>query len=42
MSWRNENAMTTTKDIRGEVLSVLTAIAPEVEADEIVDDVQLS
>ena len=33
--------MTTTKDIRGEVLSVLTAIAPEVEADEIVDDVRL-
>ena len=27
-----------TNDIRGEVLSVLTAIAPEVDADEIIDD----
>lgn len=27
-----------TKDIRGEVLSVLTGIAPEVDADEITDD----
>ena len=27
-----------TNDIRGEVLSVLTAIAPEVDADEITDD----
>lgn len=28
-------------DIRGEVLSVLTTIAPEVEADDIADDVLL-
>jgi acyl carrier protein len=27
-----------TNDIRGEVLSVLTGIAPEVDADEITDD----
>ncbi|AKN17861.1 hypothetical protein MHAE_06924 [Mycobacterium haemophilum DSM 44634] len=33
--------MTATKDIRAEVLSVLTAIAPEVEADDIDDDVLL-
>jgi acyl carrier protein len=31
----------TQDDIRGEVLSVLTTIAPEVEADEIRDDVLL-
>ncbi len=29
------------KDIRGEILSVLTTIAPEVEADDILDDVLL-
>lgn len=33
--------MTVTKDIRDEVLSVLTAIAPEVEAGDIEDDVLL-
>ena len=33
--------MTTQDDIRGEILSVLTAIAPEVEADDIRDDVLL-
>ncbi len=31
----------TQNDIRGEVLSVLTTIAPEVEADDIRDDVLL-
>lgn len=29
------------KDIRGEILSVLTTIAPEVEADDIADDALL-
>jgi acyl carrier protein len=29
------------KDIRGEILSVLTTIAPEVEADDIMDDALL-
>ncbi|HET9565891.1 MAG TPA: acyl carrier protein [Mycobacterium sp.] len=33
--------MTTQEDIRGVVLSVLTTIAPEVEADDIRDDVLL-
>ena len=33
--------MTTQDDIRGEILSVLTTIAPEVEADDIRDDVLL-
>ena len=33
--------MTIQDDIRGEILSVLTAIAPEVEADDIRDDVLL-
>jgi acyl carrier protein len=33
--------MTVTKDIRDEVLSVLTAIAPQVEAGDIEDDVLL-
>ena len=33
--------MTTQDDIRNQVLSVLTAIAPEVEADDIRDDVLL-
>ena len=33
--------MRVTKDIRDEVLSVLTAIAPEVEAGDIEDDVLL-
>ena len=33
--------MTTQDDIRGEILSVLTTIAPEVEADEVRDDVLL-
>lgn len=33
--------MTTAHDIRGEILSVLTTIAPEVEADDIEDDVLL-
>jgi len=33
--------MTSTNDIRGEVLSVLTTIAPEVDADDILDDVLL-
>ena len=33
--------MTTQDDIRDEVLSVLTTIAPEVEADDIRDDVLL-
>jgi acyl carrier protein len=33
--------MMTTEDIRGEVLSVLTRIAPEVDADDIRDDVLL-
>ena len=33
--------MTIQDDIRGEILSVLTAIAPEVEADDIRDDVPL-
>jgi acyl carrier protein len=31
----------TENDIRGEILSVLTTIAPEVEADDIEDDVLL-
>jgi len=33
--------MTTQDDIRDEILSVLTSIAPEVEADDIRDDVLL-
>jgi len=33
--------MTTQGDIRDEILSVLTSIAPEVEADDIRDDVLL-
>ena len=33
--------MTIQDDIRGEILSVLTTIAPEVEADDIRDDVLL-
>lgn len=33
--------MTTESDLRDEILSVLTAIAPEVEADDIEDDVLL-
>jgi acyl carrier protein len=33
--------MTTTSDIRAEILSVLTAIAPEVEPQDIEDDVLL-
>jgi acyl carrier protein len=33
--------MTTTSDIRDEILSVLTTIAPEVEADDIEDEVLL-
>ncbi len=33
--------MKTTREIRDEVLSVLTAIAPEVEADDIRDDMLL-
>ncbi len=33
--------MTANEDIRAEVLSVLTAIAPEVEAGDIEDDVRL-
>jgi acyl carrier protein len=33
--------MTTRDDIREEIMSVLTTIAPEVEADEIEDDVLL-
>jgi acyl carrier protein len=33
--------MTTRDDIRDEILAVLTTIAPEVEADEIEDDVLL-
>ena len=33
--------MTTQDDIRDEILSVLTTIAPEVEADDIRDDVLL-
>ena len=33
--------MTTQDDIRGQILSVLTSIAPEVEADDIRDDVLL-
>jgi len=33
--------MTTADDIRDEILSVLTTIAPEVEADDIEDDVLL-
>ena len=33
--------MTIQDDIRGEILSVLTAIAPEVEANDIRDDVLL-
>lgn len=33
--------MTTRDDIRGEILSVLTTIAPEVEADDIRDEVLL-
>jgi acyl carrier protein len=33
--------MTSTSDIRGEILSVLTAIAPEVEPEDIEDDVLL-
>ncbi|WP_333891598.1 acyl carrier protein [Mycolicibacterium gadium] len=33
--------MTIDNDVRGEILSVLTAIAPEVEADDITDDALL-
>jgi acyl carrier protein len=33
--------MTTKEDIRGDVLSVLTTIAPEVDPEDIVDDVLL-
>ena len=33
--------MTTQDDVRGQILSVLTTIAPEVEADDIRDDVLL-
>ena len=40
-SSRNDNHMTTDHDIRAQILSVLTTIAPEVEADDIRDDVLL-
>ncbi|ORB63884.1 acyl carrier protein [Mycolicibacterium tusciae] len=33
--------MTIDNDVRGEILSVLTTIAPEVEADDITDDALL-
>ena len=33
--------MTIENDVRGEILSVLTTIAPEVEADDITDDALL-
>ncbi len=33
--------MTIKNDVRGEILSVLTTIAPEVEADDIADDALL-
>jgi acyl carrier protein len=36
--WRSDAKVTTTHDIRGEVLSVLTTLAPEVDAEDIRDD----